>query len=240
MTTDPNRFANEECPRLFDYPQGFKVLRIERQIDRLGTFMGIEPIQPYLDNPRFTKLPPGAEGWVVVPRLRSLHCPEPQRNLLPALNNVLERLALSHAWQSRGVTIENNLRDGLLRAKAPHLRTRFNTHWVSDDLRAFPAQLGKRFDNKTVSPRRAEVLFDENEFGLDVVTGLSIVVTHWDLLKGGTMRIDCPGSEYAPDGNPNKCTDTPRIDIAHGVIVLDWNWNQRARGLHGPASGWAT
>lgn len=237
---NPNLYANEVRNRLFDYPPGFQLLPIEQQIERLSSLMGIEPVYPEPGDTRFGTLPKGTESWVAVPTLRSLRCPEPQLNLIPALSNVLLRLECSSTWRSRGVQIENNLWDGLLRAKVPDLRTRYNTHRFANHLRAFPAQLGKwRFDGKCVSPRRAQVLFDENEFGLDVVTGLVIVITHWDELKGATLRLDCSGSEFAQDGDPEKCTDTPCIIIANGAIVLDWNWDKRARGLHCTPSGWA-
>lgn len=236
---DPTQYADEVRDRLFNYPCDFRFLRIERQIDRLDALMGIHPAYPDHRDPRHAELPNGAEGWVVVPTLHSLYCPEPQLNLTPALNNVLQRLEYSSRWRSRHVTIENNLKGGLLRAKVPDLKTRYDTHRISRALRAFPAQLGTRFGNTCVSPRRAEVLFDENEFGLDVVTILMIVVTHWDDLKDATLRINCPGSEYAPNGDSNTCTETPRIDIAQGAIALDLTLDQHARGFHATASGWA-
>lgn len=72
----------------------------------------------------------------------------------------------------------------------------------------------------------------EQEFGLDVLSGLALIMTcRQEFSPTDLFHLSCPGSEYDPQGK-NTWADTPRWDIEFGSINLEWNWDTRARRSH--------
>ena len=68
------------------------------------------------------------------------------------------------------------------------------------DILIVAAQLGVRHRGRSV--RRAREVFVANEFGLGSFAVGSIVLTHPErLVRWEELDMDCPGDEFAPDGD---------------------------------------
>jgi len=184
-------YADEETESDFDYPDGFKIRTVQKQMEVLKKHF------PNLDASHVAELassdlPDWAEGWAVIPK------PEKVSQIYhKALEVALGLIAKEHKFK--------NWREGALTKK--HLRLKEKTACVyakldeqPGDFWVFPFQFGMKWRGHSV--RNAQARFMDEEFGLGPYEVAILLLTHPDRITGlNQLYIDCAGCEYSPDAD---------------------------------------
>lgn len=106
------------------------------------------------------------------------------------------------------------------------------------DYLVLPAQFGARHAGTCAAEVMHKVAGTEREFCLDLDTVGYVALIHWpEIIEESSLRIECAGTWYAAS-NDGRHADVTRVDVAHGMMVEDWNWGVRARSLHASATAW--
>jgi len=183
-----NRFFElEEVDSLHAYPADRNIESIQVQLTRLKKYFPTLQLECAV-SPRLPEL---AEGQILIPKFLKI-----ASNYNEALEKVLEILAKERSDFLNG-------RDGELGEN--YLRLNNRTAMALEmlektkkgDYLLIPVQLGHRHLGK--SSRRANVLFEPNEFGLGPFEIAIFLLTHpkW-LTTENDLGIDCVGGEYGP------------------------------------------
>ena len=185
-------YANEEVESEYTYPSDYRILSLEKQIQKLKKYfpeLQTERTQEYIQNilPTLT-LPSGAEGWFACPRWEKI---------APSYNEAVEKM-LGILGKTRTLY---NYRDGELGSDSLKLTSRTQEMWKrleseqDGDILIIVAQFGLRHRGRSV--RRARAIFESNECGLGSFMVGCMLLTHPNRLHDYTdLGIDCAGDEY--------------------------------------------
>ncbi len=231
------------------YPAGWRLSQTVSEV-KSGGRTGLPSLEKtYLASESGRRLPDGADGFVMIPKLSALARHDSAQE---GLSTSLYRRAfqvllreLSARAQSIGWEVDNYIDhdDGA------HLKLREMTseafrrlEIVRGEAFVVPVQLGLRFGG--MAPGDVVENLPPGQFPLDPVSVGWIVYSEMLAFASmpsatPTLYIDCPGAMYAPQEN-GKFLDTPRIevDFVRRLIRFDWNWQARARRCHGTATFW--
>jgi hypothetical protein len=133
-----------------------------------------------------TSLPEGADNWFVIPRWQMFAKTYPQ-----ALQIILDKIKLCHpgfswVWDGYANIFQTEKTAMSLQA--------ISYQQDSPDFLIVACQLGKKY--RSVNPE--ELLFEDNEFGLDSFSLAVIALTHLIFSLGS--YITCPGDRLLLDG----------------------------------------
>lgn len=190
--------------------------------------------------------PTWADGYAVVPKHSVLARHPLVRDLdvgiygraLTLVITLLTRVAEEYGWVVVSYVDKLTAKNLVLRPRTAEVFARLEQK--PGFLTVFPVQMGAVHIG--LSPVAAIERMDVKEFPLDPVTVGWILYAHFVKLIHSVVRpslwIDCPGACYAPQDNA-KFLDTPRweVDPGNKLLLLDWNWESRARHRHGTATG---
>ncbi len=240
------KFKDEETDPLFEYPPGFGILPLPRQMERCSILfpeLNFRPAWPLISQARLKSVHE-MEGYVLSPKLAALarlgvhhgaNPTWPMYNqaffyLVYVMNKAFPRFFVGYAKISPDYVRLNERT-----AKAYEL---YDEAVPAGDYNVMPVQLGKRFAG--MSPRRAQVLFDHDEFALDPCTLGAILLVHQEVIpRWGSFRSDCPGAMYSYKHN-GEFLDCSRVDVEDSKVIMgEWNFQERFRPHQGTASAQA-
>jgi hypothetical protein len=102
------------------------------------------------------------------------------------------------------------------------------------DYISFPAQLGEKYQGKSVEDARD--LMEINEFGLGAYEMACILISHPNILtKNEDLWIDCVGDEYSP-GADGQFVFAPYFGFFDGMVRFVARWVSDVSGHFGAAS----
>lgn len=227
--TSSDKYANEEVPSNYGYPEGYKPKGIADQLAQLRVLfptVGRANIGILFDGP----LPDGAEGWFAIPRW---DCIASTYN--EALDVVLATLAETRPFHNcrEGQLGPNRLRRS---DRTVEMRKKLIMEQNADIL-IVPAQFGKRHAGRSV--RRARALMENtNEFGLGAFEVACMLLTHIErLTRYEDLWIDCAGDEYDYPAAVVRFVSAPFFNFSGGQLRFGTCWDGLACGRFGSASG---
>lgn len=183
-------FSNNEK----EYPPGFEIEPVAKQIEILREYF--PELKEANVNGRLAELPlpEGAEGYFVIPRWNNIAVSyeEAMRKLLAAIKQSNDKF-LQCVDKLDEKHLRQNKQTAAMFDKIGDLQREFDCLIVA-------AQFGLRHRGKSVRQTQAEFLKNKDEFGLDVFSVGCMLLTHPGRFSDcNSLRIDCPGSEYAND-----------------------------------------
>jgi hypothetical protein len=222
-----DKFKNEETPSRREYPSAYRVRPVEAQVTELRkTFPSLGTCVEKLGR---RPLPQGAEAWFAVPRWQVL---------APTYSEAVEMIVGALASRRR---FSNRIPDAMGPA---YLRQSDRTELAErmlaeqqpcNDILVVAAQAGIR--HRGLSPRRARVVMEGNEFGLGAFAVGCMLLTHPERLSDPeTLMIDCAGDEYSIRGD-GTFDRVPLFDYDLSGIEFSIFYHDRARNLWGTPSG---
>lgn len=182
-----------------DLPAGFKTLREQVEIlSREFEISGDVTLKFVSVLEEQNTLPLGADLWIAAPKKEVLM----QRFFVNAMTYTeKERLAIELALSkvARLAWIDNRFEDDRAALFRCASRTFEALYILSKDQPGnfvlFPVSLGKKYQGR--SPEEAQGMFGVSEFGLDVLSVVSMLITHpgYFTLGGGGVHVICSGNE---------------------------------------------
>jgi hypothetical protein len=188
-----NQYANEEVASNRRYPSAYHGFKsIISQVDILRRLIPELENATYDENIATQPLPPGAEGWVAIPRW----------DLIASTYNIALERVLALIRQTRRDQFYNwrkgKINEQYLRQSILSIRfwQQLGEKQKGHNILIVPAQFGLRHRGRSV--RRAREVFAVNEFGLGAFTIGIMLLTHPERLhRNDNLWIDCAGDEYA-------------------------------------------
>ena len=236
-----NKYASEEVKSNYVYPKEYKGPKpISEQINILARILELDPIQALEYAKNLPQLPEGAEGWFAVPSVDALvkkYFPEvtdPADKYCRAVQLVHQKIAESRSFYNYR---EGQITPAQLRVSA---RTAHSLNLIAEkqpgsDILIIAAQLGIGHRGRSV--RRAREVFVVNEFGLNSLSGNSILLVHPErLVRWEDLGMDYPGDEFAPETD-GDFSEAPGVDFSDGRVGFGTVLVGDPDGHFGSASG---
>ncbi len=194
----PPDYSDEEIESRQEYLSGYQPKSVVLQIGKL------QQLFPEIGNANLdllervkngqAEIPAGAEGWFAIP-----HWSKIGKTYRASVDRVFFTLMYVHGRfhnHLEGKLGSRRLREtGKKVCGMEALRRSQNS-----DILLVPAQFGLRHRGRSV--RRARAVLGGNEFGLGAYEVGIMLLSHLERLKHlDDLWVDCPGDEYAPDGD---------------------------------------
>ena len=180
-------YADEEVESNYGYPLDFYFRSIADQLKVWGKHFS-DFDNSYVPSLVCRPLPSGAEHWGIIPKPSKLGS-----NYHEALDKMLGLVAKQSKFQNwQGGELGPDYLQ--LVEKTAQIIAQMEKETPGDFL-VLPYQFGMRWRGKSV--RRAQVLFDDNEFGLGPYEIAALLLAHPNRISGlEQLYIDCAGCEY--------------------------------------------
>ncbi|MEI7792638.1 MAG: hypothetical protein WCI57_04105 [Candidatus Berkelbacteria bacterium] len=238
-------FSKEVTVSNCTYPSHYKGPGpIKQQIEAVAKYFQLDPAKALRFIQNLPELPEGAEGWFAIPSYRAL-----ARREDPATYDKKEQYFIAanyvcsaRSQQSRKVGFENSFKAKLnadyleLDAKTAYAYDKLMEDQDNSDILVVACQTGMKYRGESV--RRAIVTFQPNEFGLDIVAGMSIDIVHPTRFTCfSELDMDLPGNRHY-SGIGNRIVDSPFMYFRQSLrLQLDTGRSGCCGEHYGSASG---
>jgi hypothetical protein len=242
----PNTYANQEVKSNYSYLSGYKGAHsIDDQISILKNYNWGKEINWKLNDKQKTllkKSPNGSEGWFIVPFDKTMITDhDAEKEEVVDYGKQLE-MVLDFLKQSRNGKLIN-WREGKLGSKyyrrskrlTKAVRKLWETQGCPEDVILVSAQFGIKHAGRSVN--RASVVIFGMEYPIGSYETCVMLLTHSErLLDFNDLWIDCPGDEYAPDGD-GDFSKSPCLYFSDVKLGFGTRDVSDARGFYGSVSG---
>lgn len=221
------QFINEEVPSIHGYPGNYqRPKRIGVQIDALAKIFHLDPSHALDFSKNLPRLPEGF-GWFAIPRWQ---------NIAQTYDEAVECMlkAIASARKFTEYTVDHNCLRQSQRTVEMFKKIGEAQH---GDILVIAGQFGLRHRGR--SPRRAQVLFKPNEFGLGFFAIGCMLCTHPERLeKYEDLFLDCVGDEYNCPDNGAPFNSVLCFGFRGRRVKVGIHLASDANNHFGASSGW--